>query len=193
MEVLPIPGGAAELEFDSLGIPGGLFGLVFFLSISPGIMEELLFRGALLESMKRDWRWPRIIGWQALFFGLIHLNIYRLAPTAILGALLAGLALRTRSVVPAILVHITYNGLTVLGGRAEADPDAANEWLAVNVLQADWFVHAPWAAIPDSRSSRSSVARATDAERCRAARSRAESPPRGRPGDRAVLALRFDR
>lgn len=148
MEVLPIPGGAAELEFDSLGIPGGLFGLVFFLSISPGIMEELLFRGALLESMKRDWRWPRIIGWQALFFGLIHLNIYRLAPTAILGALLAGLALRTRSVVPAILVHITYNGLTVLGGRAEADPDAANEWLAVNVLQADWFVHAPWAAIP---------------------------------------------
>ena len=148
MEVLPIPGGAADLGLGSLDIPGGVLGLVFFLSISPGIMEELLFRGALLESMKRDWRWPRILGWQALFFGLIHLNIYRLAPTAILGALLAALALRTRSVVPAILVHITYNGLTVLGGRAEEDPGAANEWLTVHVLQADWFVHAPWAAIP---------------------------------------------
>ena len=148
MEVLPIPGGAADLGLGSLDIPGGVLGLVFFLSISPGVMEELLFRGALLEAMKRDWRWPRILGWQALFFGLIHLNIYRLAPTAILGALLAALALRTRSVVPAILVHITYNGLTVLGGRAEEDPGAANEWLTVHVLQADWFAHAPWAAIP---------------------------------------------
>lgn len=148
MEVLPIPGGAADLELGGLGIPGGVFGLVFFLCISPGIMEELLFRGALLESMKRDWRWPRIIGWQALFFGLIHLSVYRLAPTAILGALLAALALRTRSVVPAILVHIAYNGLTVLGERAAHDPDAANEWLTVHVLQTDWLAHAPWAAIP---------------------------------------------
>ena len=48
----------------------------------------------------------------------------------------------------AILVHIAYNGLTVLGERAAHDPDAANEWLTVHVLQTDWLAHAPWAAIP---------------------------------------------
>ena len=92
MEVLPIPGGAADLGLGSLDIPRRARPCP-----SPhlaGVMEERF--PALLEAMKRDWRWPRT-GWQALFFGLIHLNIYRLALTAILGALLAALALRTRA------------------------------------------------------------------------------------------------
>lgn len=148
LEVLPLPGGGGDagLGIDALGIPGGTLGLVFFLAISPGLLEELLFRGSLLESMKRDWRWPRILAWQALYFGLIHLSVYRLAPTAILGALLAALALRAGSVIPAMVVHITYNALTVLGGRAEGSPEAADEWLTTNVFQAPWYEYAPWAA-----------------------------------------------
>lgn len=149
LDVLPLPGGGAggDVGIDALGIPGGTLGLLFFLCISPGIMEELLFRGALLESMKRDWRWPRILAWQALYFGLIHLSVYRLLPTAILGALLAAVTLRARSVIPAILLHASYNGLTVFSGRAESDPGAADEWFTTNVLNAAWFEHAPWAAI----------------------------------------------
>lgn len=146
MKVLPIPGGGLDVDPSALGLPEGTFWLVFFLALSPAVFEELLFRGALLESMKRDWRWPRILAWQAVYFGLIHLSIYRILPTAILGALLAGLALRTRSVLPAMVVHFAYNALVVLGGRAQGDPEAADEWFTTAVLEARWMELAPWAA-----------------------------------------------
>ena len=104
---------------------------------TPGLVEELLFRGSLLSAMRKDWRWPRILAWQALYFALVHASIYRLLPTGILGALLAAIALRSRSVVPAMVLHISYNGLLVLGtaGRLE-------------FVEAGWFAYAPWAAIP---------------------------------------------
>lgn len=146
MKLIPLPPGI-DGSMDALaGFPEGVFWLLFFLSLSPGIFEELLFRGSLLESMKRDWKWPRVILWQGIYFGLIHLSIYRLAPTAILGALLAWLALRTRSVIPAMVLHITYNATVTLGARAQ-DPANQDEWLTARVFNADWFAYAPWAAV----------------------------------------------
>ncbi len=145
-KLIPLPQGM-DGSVDALaGFPEGLFWLVFFLSVSPGIFEELLFRGSLLESMKRDWKWPKVVLWQGLYFGLIHLSIYRLAPTAILGALLAGLALRTRSVIPAMALHMTYNATVVMGARSQ-DQENQDEWLTTRVFDADWFAYAPWAAI----------------------------------------------
>ena len=90
----------------------------------------------------------------------------------------------TRSVVLAIRAHHLQRSRPC-SADAEADPDAANEWLAVNVLQADWFVHAPWLRSRLARA-RPSLGRLTrsGAERLGRARSR----PRGRPGDRAARA-----
>ena len=110
------------------------FWLFFFLALSPGIFEELVFRGSLLSAMKRDWRWPKIIAWQALYFALVHASVYRLLPTGILGALMAGIALRARCVYPTIALHMAYNGLLVLGGDKDVDAIAAEPW----------FIYAPW-------------------------------------------------
>jgi len=138
-KVLPLPKGA---DTDALGLEA-LFNdastlwLFFFFALSPGLIEELVFRGSLLSAMRKDWRWPRILAWQALYFALVHASIYRLLPTGILGALLAAIALRSRSVVPAMVLHISYNGLLVLGTAGRLD-----------FVQAGWFAYAPWAAIP---------------------------------------------
>lgn len=151
MELLPIPGG--EAEGMGLGALGELSGwsLLFFLALSPGINEELVFRGALLSSMKRDWRWPRILAWQALYFGLVHMSIYRLLPTAILGALLAALTLRTRSVVPAILAHASYNALVTFGNPEATALFEGIEGTAlerVGELTAQpWWSWTPWLAV----------------------------------------------
>ncbi|MEM1448604.1 MAG: CPBP family glutamic-type intramembrane protease [Planctomycetota bacterium] len=111
--------------------------LVFFFAISPGVTEELVFRGSLLSAMKRDWTWPRIMAWQALYFALVHADLYRLLPTGIMGALLTLIALRARSVLPTIALHVAYNAVLVLGA-AERLPFS----------DAEWFEYAPWAAIP---------------------------------------------
>ena len=136
-DVLPLPPGV-EKAMESMG---GLFEmssgwLFFFLALSPGIFEELVFRGALLSAMRRDWRWPKVIGWQALYFALVHASVYRLLPTGILGALLAGLTLRARCVYPAMAMHIGYNGLLVLGSNEDG----------TTVLDDAWFAYAPWMA-----------------------------------------------
>ena len=57
----------------------------------------------------------KCIAWQALLFGAAHGSIYRFVPTAILGMVLTAVVLRTRSLIPAILLHATYNGLLIVG------------------------------------------------------------------------------
>jgi sodium transport system permease protein len=137
-EVLPLPPGAEQGGVDLEALMGSAspWWLFFFFALSPGLFEELVFRGAMLRSMRRDFRWGRIVFWQALYFALVHASIYRLLPTGLLGALLALVALRSRSVLPAMLLHVGYNGLLVLG-TAEALPFTSEPW----------FEHAPWAAV----------------------------------------------
>jgi sodium transport system permease protein len=92
--------------------------LLFLLAaLSPAICEELVFRGAFL-GMLREQRGPRAaIVLSSICFALIHLSIYRLLPTFLLGVLLAALTVRHRSLLPAMLMHLTYNGTLLLGAR----------------------------------------------------------------------------
>ena len=128
-DVLPLPPGA-EQAMESMGgvMDMSPFWLFFFLALSPGIFEELVFRGSLLSAMKRDWRWPKVIAWQALYFALVHASVYRLLPTGLLGAVLAGIALRARCVYPTIALHMAYNGLLVLGGDKDMEALSTEPW-----------------------------------------------------------------
>ncbi|MEM9799960.1 MAG: CPBP family glutamic-type intramembrane protease [Planctomycetota bacterium] len=138
-KVLPLPPGAESsgLGLESVFGERGPLWLFFFFALSPGVFEELVFRGSLLSAMRRDWTLRKILFWQALYFALVHASIYRLLPTAILGALLTAVALRARSVFPAMVLHIAYNGLLVLGTTGHLD-----------FVEADWFRYAPWLAVP---------------------------------------------
>lgn len=107
---MPLPASArSALEsvtfLDELSTPA----LLFVIALSPGINEELLFRGAILQSLRRDLSSWKIVGWQALLFGLVHSSVFRFLPTAILGAILAVVTLRARSLWVAIVLHTAYN------------------------------------------------------------------------------------
>lgn len=115
MGVLPIP---SSMMDESL-VPAELralppLALVLVLGLAPGLGEELFFRGAVLSGLRRDLPPGKVIAWQALLFGAVHASLYRFLPTALLGALLAALTLRARSLWPAVLLHTAYNALAVL-------------------------------------------------------------------------------
>ncbi len=95
---------------------GSLPLLVFAIAVSPGICEEAFFRGLVLGRY-REARMPawKAIFFSALLFGLFHLSIYRILPTATMGAVAGWLTWRTRSIFPAMLFHTLYNGTLVLG------------------------------------------------------------------------------
>jgi sodium transport system permease protein len=108
---LPMPKAVLE-ELDELtrtaGELGWFGGFVLF-ALSPGITEELLWRGAFFYDLAAPGRPLRAVVIAALFFGAFHLSIYRFVPTAIAGAVLATFRWRSGSIWPSIVLHTAYN------------------------------------------------------------------------------------
>jgi membrane protease YdiL (CAAX protease family) len=115
-ELLPVPR-ALEEEFERLlsfeGVPSWL--RFFVMAVSPGICEELLWRGSFQEdagARGRPWRTAAITG---LYFGLFHLSAYRFVPTAVVGAVLAGVRMRSGSIFPCMVFHTVFNAVAFFG------------------------------------------------------------------------------
>lgn len=78
------------------------------------LLEEMLFRGIILRSFLRQYPvWPAIIGSAALF-GLAHMNLYQFVAAFALGMYCGWLYQRTRSLIPTIIVHASYNSIITL-------------------------------------------------------------------------------
>ncbi len=77
------------------------------------LVEEAVFRGALLEGlMARFGPWPAIVV-QALLFAAFHRSLWMLFPTFALGVALGWLAHTRSSLWPPIALHALYNVITV--------------------------------------------------------------------------------
>ncbi|HET9887138.1 MAG TPA: ABC transporter permease subunit/CPBP intramembrane protease [bacterium] len=96
---------------------GGAWQVFFLLAFSPAVCEEFVFRGVFLGLLRRVMPAPRAIALSSLFFGLTHLNIFRLLPTTFLGLIMGTLVVRTGSLATSIIFHMMYNGSAVLGER----------------------------------------------------------------------------
>jgi membrane protease YdiL (CAAX protease family) len=93
-----------------LWIPILLVGLV------PAACEELLCRGVLLRGLAARGRVLAIVG-SAAAFALLHLTPYRFVPTFVLGLSLGFVALASRSLLPAILIHFIHNSMVLVSSR----------------------------------------------------------------------------
>jgi ABC-2 type transport system permease protein/sodium transport system permease protein len=81
-----------------------------------GIAEELFFRGFLFSALRASTgRTATILG-TGVLFGLFHFvsQFDRLLPSTLLGLLLGWVCWQTRSVLPGMVLHGTYNGLVAL-------------------------------------------------------------------------------
>ena len=153
LEALPLPSRVAlPGGLDALMTEGSTPLLLFVFALSPAIVEELLFRGAVLGALLRDGRPTRAIAASSGLFALAHLSLHRLPPTFVLGCVLGLVAWRTRSVVPAILLHAAYNGWAVLSGTgrlpaALAEHEVTLRWVGLLALLA--LLAAPWQRAAD--------------------------------------------
>lgn len=94
----------------------GVWGPAIFLfcvGILTPIFEELFFRGLLLTALlERTSTWVALVS-QALLFAAIHIDFIRLPYLIALGLILGYLVKRTSSLVPAVLLHIVVNVLSL--------------------------------------------------------------------------------
>ena len=104
-----------------LGTEVSLVVALFVVAVSPAVCEEVLFRGVLLRSFLRRFHPRTAILLTALLFGVFHMSLERVLPTAGLGVVLGVLAWRSGSLLPGVVFHALHNGLSVLLARYEVE------------------------------------------------------------------------
>ena len=118
--VLPVPPEVLEGFGKSLMPEGVPFGqLLFFMTVMPGIFEELAFRGVLLHGLRHRFHPAAVALIVGGVFGLFHVALFRLVPTAFLGVMLAAVTMLTGSIFPAMLWHALNNAIAIVAGKTD--------------------------------------------------------------------------
>ncbi|HVO30014.1 MAG TPA: NTP transferase domain-containing protein, partial [bacterium] len=116
------------------------------------VCEELLFRGAVLQSLKPVMgRWAVLL--TAVLFGVLHLDPWRLVSTVALGVVAGMLVASTGSIAAGMLFHFTNNAiaivLTTIGSPgAASDAGAPLPWWVMVAASAclplaSWILFGP--------------------------------------------------
>lgn len=93
--------------------PVGLFFLELFLvAFLPAICEEFLHRGILLQGI-RSIGYKKAIIISGILFGLIHFSITQTIYATVIGILLGFVAIASKSIFPAIIIHFTNNAISL--------------------------------------------------------------------------------
>jgi sodium transport system permease protein len=135
--VVPVPARVLE-AFGQQLLPADIpiWQTVALLTILPGFFEEITFRGVLLHGLRNKLHPAALAIVVGLIFGLFHVALFRIAPTAFLGVLLASVTLLTGSIFPAMVWHALNNGISILLGE-----------FGLPLGLAGWSVHVAGAAI----------------------------------------------
>ncbi|MCI6007524.1 lysostaphin resistance A-like protein [Oscillospiraceae bacterium LCP25S3_E10] len=93
---------------------GTVENIIYFIAIAvvPPIIEEFLFRGAILCSLRKHGDALAIVV-SAVMFGFAHSNFIQTPVTFLTGLVLAYLTVKTNSLIPAIIIHFVNNGSAV--------------------------------------------------------------------------------
>lgn len=94
---------------DKMGMNGG-WSILMLVVLAP-VMEEVLFRGILLESVRSKHSAGRAIVVSALMFGVIHLIPQQVVNAFVIGLILGYIYVRTESLWPVIVIHALNNAM----------------------------------------------------------------------------------
>ncbi|WP_286172808.1 CPBP family intramembrane glutamic endopeptidase [Caproiciproducens sp. MSJ-32] len=88
---------------------GNMFIVIISVGIIGPFVEELIFRGLIYKTLIKKFSvlWTIII--QAILFGLFHFNLIQSAYATLMGILLGYAVYKTKSIWPAVLMHIVNN------------------------------------------------------------------------------------
>lgn len=82
--------------------------------IAAPIAEELIFRGALLSGLVKNFKAPAAVVLSALAFSFMHMNPEQTVYQFLLGIVLGIFALKSGSLLPPIIIHAASNLIAVL-------------------------------------------------------------------------------
>lgn len=86
---------------------------LLLIALIPAICEELMFRGYMFTAFRQKMSLPRAIFFVSVLFGISHMSLIKVIPTAILGAALAYAMYKADSIAASSLIHFLNNGVSV--------------------------------------------------------------------------------
>ena len=120
------------VDLNGLLRPDTLLGFILLfiaVAIVAPIGEELLFRGFFQQALEKHWHdVTRAILITALLFSMIHMNPYWFAQIYILGVLLGFIAWKTKSVIPALVLHGMNNAMAMLFAFVDLEKNSFYIW-----------------------------------------------------------------
>ncbi|MGD9706656.1 MAG: CPBP family glutamic-type intramembrane protease [Candidatus Delongbacteria bacterium] len=115
LKVFPVPD--IMKENDIMGTALGdlnIIAAVFVIAVLPAFFEEFAFRGVFLSIMEKKYSKVPLLLITGLMFGLMHMNIFTVFETGVLGVVLGLLTVSSGSVFPAVIMHFTNNAFSVI-------------------------------------------------------------------------------
>jgi sodium transport system permease protein len=130
--VFPVPHEMLD-RFGEALMPRGISRaeLYVLIAVLPGICEEIAFRGVLLYGLSKRLRPPAVVLAVGGIFGLFHVDLFRLLPTAALGMLLTTMALLTGSIFPGMVAHVANNAFAIWAGKEALPLGQLDAWVYV--------------------------------------------------------------
>ncbi|MGB3368915.1 MAG: type II CAAX endopeptidase family protein, partial [Acidaminobacteraceae bacterium] len=101
--------------------------MFFLVAISPGICEEVLFRGLIMNAFESHFNRKIGVVAAAVLFGIFHFNIQNILGPVILGLVFGYLVQVTNSIVTSILLHTFNNGIAVVASYLASKSTLATE------------------------------------------------------------------
>ncbi|MEE0859507.1 MAG: type II CAAX endopeptidase family protein [Acutalibacteraceae bacterium] len=106
-----------ENEMSDYGEINGFWGnVIYFIAVAiiPPIIEEFLFRGAILGSLRKKHGDAVAIIVSSVLFGLAHANFVQTPVTFLSGLVMGYLAVKTNSIVTPMILHCVNNSIAVI-------------------------------------------------------------------------------
>lgn len=111
--LLPMPEFNQKL-FLEFGERKGLFSFIAIVIAAP-ILEELIFRGIVLDGLLRKYSPVKSIIISSLLFGLVHLNPWQFMSAFILGLFSGWVYYKTGKLTLSVIVHLVNNFVAFVG------------------------------------------------------------------------------
>jgi sodium transport system permease protein len=110
--IAPSAHGMAGLPADVEQV--SVYAFAISIALIPAIFEELMYRGFVMQSLLARMKPAAAIVIAAILFGIAHMSVFQIMPTAVLGVVLGIAAYRTGGVMAPIMVHFLNNLFAVL-------------------------------------------------------------------------------
>lgn len=102
--------------FKNLMMNDGVLGFAMIVIAAP-VLEELIFRGIMLDGLLKKYSPVKSILISSTLFGLVHLNPWQFITAFVIGCFSGWVYYKTRNLTPSIIIHAATNLVSFLSYR----------------------------------------------------------------------------